>query len=342
MMRRDRCESREQDEMAHDHGHGGHAHGASGGGPGRLAPADAVRVTGRVTALSVLVATVLSALKLAATMATGSVAILASLADSALDLVASLATFFAVRYAAEPADREHRFGHGKAEAFAAIFQAGVVSVSALLLARQAAIRFLEPAPIAHGVWALAVMAASLLLTAGLIFAQTRAVRATGSVAVTGDRLHYASDFAANIAVIAGVVLAMAGFWRADAVVAAAVAVWLLWGAWGVAREALDQMMDRELPDADRERIRALALQDDRLLDIHDLRTRAAGPLIHIQFHADLDPALTLEAAHRIIVAAEQRILAVYPGADVLIHPDPHGRAEPHGAAHFSGEAVRDV
>jgi len=162
------------------------------------------------------------------------------------------------------------------------------------------------------------------------------LRATGSVAVTGDRLHYVSDFAANIAVIIGVVATLSGYMWADAMVAGVVAIWLLWGAWGVARHALDQMMDRELPDEDRARITALVLEDDRLIDVHQLRTRAAGPLIHIQFHLDLDPTMTLVDAHKVMVAVENRILAVYPGADILIHPDPEGRAEPHTPEHFRG------
>jgi cation diffusion facilitator family transporter len=319
--------------MPHDH-----AHHAAAGGPGRLEPAKARGITGRVTAISVAVAAVLAATKLAVVIVTGSMAILASLADSTLDLLASLVTFFAVRYAASPADAEHRYGHGKAEAFAALFQAGLVTLSAALLGREAVARLLEPRPIAHGGLAIGVMVLSIVVTAGLIWAQTRAVRATGSVAVSGDRMHYASDLAANVVVIAGVALAVVGLRWADPLAAGAIALWLLWGAWRVAKGGFDQMMDRELPDEDRARIRALVLEDPRLLDVHQLRTRASGPLAHIQFHVDLDPAMTLEAAHVVMVAAEQRILAVYPGADVIIHPDPRGRAEPHGAPHFRGEA----
>jgi cation diffusion facilitator family transporter len=333
-------------DHAHDHDHGsghGHAHGHGRGHgglgmPGKLSPADARRINARVTTLSVSVAAFLSAAKLAVVIASGSVAILASLADSALDLLASLGTFFAVRYAAEPADAKHRYGHGKAEAFAALFQAGVVTLSAALLGQEAVVRLLHPAPIEHGGLALGVMVVSIAVTAGLLWAQTRAVQATGSVAVHGDRLHYASDLASNVAVILGVLGALAGLVWADAAAAGGIALWLLWGAWGVARGAVDQMMDRELPESERDAIRQLALKDPRVLAVHQLRTRAAGPLVHIQFHVDIEPTLTLEAAHVIMVAAEERILAAYPGADVMIHPDPAGWVEPHGAAHFRSEA----
>jgi len=161
--------------MAHDQDHSEHGGGHEPSGPGRLAPSEAVKLTGRVTALSVAVAATLSAMKLGVAVTTGSIAILASLADSTLDLIASLATFFAVRYAAAPADREHRFGHGKAESFAAIFQAGIVSISASLLAYAAVLRFLNPTPITHGGWAIGVMTVSLVLTGGLIWAQTRTI-----------------------------------------------------------------------------------------------------------------------------------------------------------------------
>jgi ferrous-iron efflux pump FieF len=118
----------------------------------------------------------------------------------------------------------------------------------------------------------------------------------------------------------------------DAAAALVIAALLLWGAVGVFREASGQLMDRELPDEERAQIVALATEDPRLTDVHQLRTRASGPYVHIQMHADLDPQLTLEAAHAVIVAAEKRILAAFPAADIIIHADPRGRAEPHGGA----------
>lgn len=303
------------------------------GGPGRLPPKEALAHTARVTSLAIVVAGALALMKLVGFWMSGSVALLASLADSALDCTASLVTFFAVRYAATPADAEHRFGHGKAEAFAGLFQAGLITLSATLVARESIERFLDPQPILNGVWPLAVMGVSLALTGGLIWAQTRAVERTGSVAVAGDRAHYIADLAANLAVIAGVGLSLAGLGWADPLVGLGVAVWLLWGAWQVGQGALDQMMDRELDDDARERIRALAAADPRVISIHNMRTRAAGPIIHVQFHAELADDLSLRDAHDIMVAIERRILVEFPGADVLIHPDPVG-ALPHGNPHL--------
>ena len=301
--------------------------------PTGLSSVDSAVLTRRITMLSVATASVLVVIKAFAWQASGSTAVMASLADSALDLVASLATFAAVRYAVAPPDAEHRFGHGKAEAFASLIQAGLVFASAALIAREAVGDFLNPHPLRAEGWAVAVMAVSTALTFLLVTAQTRVLRKTSSVAVAGDRAHYLSDLGSNIIALIGVGASAAlGMNGLDAAAAVIVAALLLWGAVGVFREAAGQLMDHELPDDARARIVALVTADPRLTDVHQLRTRASGPYVHIQMHVDLDPDLTLEAAHEVIVAAEKRILDVYPAADILIHADPRGRAEPHGGA----------
>jgi cation diffusion facilitator family transporter len=298
-----------------------------------LTPAESSALTRRVTLLSVATATVLVTIKIAAWLASGSVALLASTADSALDLVASLVTFFAVRYAAAPPDAEHRFGHGKAEAFASLLQAGLVFASAALIAREAIGDLINPHPLKQEGWALAVMVASIVLTGVLITAQGRVLKQTSSVAVSGDRAHYATDLASNAIALVGIgVSAWLGLTGVDAAAALAIAGVLLWGAVSVFREASGQLMDHELPDEARARIVALLTQDRRLTDVHQLRTRASGPYVHMQMHVDLDPDLTLEAAHEVIVAAEKRVLDAFPSADIIIHADPRGRAEPHGGA----------
>lgn len=304
--------------------------------PGRIAPEDNARITNQAAVASVAVAALLIGLKGWAWIASGSVAMLATLADSVLDLAASLFTFFAVRYAAAPPDREHRFGHGKAESFAGLFQAGLVVVSATLILVEAVRRILAPEPIVRGEESIIVMFVSIALTAGLLAIQTRAIAQTGSVATAGDRAHYAADLSANALVIAGVAAgAFLGWSWADAVAGILVALWLANSALHIARDAADHLMDRELSDVSRARITELALDDPAIAGIHDLRTRASGPYVHIQFHADLDPGLTLDAAHRIVVACEERIRAEYPGADIIIHPDPIDSAEPHGHEYFA-------
>ena len=290
-------------------------------------------LTRRITTLSVATASVLTVLKALVWFASDSVSILASLADSGLDLLAALGTFFAVRYAAAPPDAEHRYGHGKAEAFASLVQAGLVFASAALIGQAAINHLLHPTPIAQSGWAIGVMAISTLLTAGLIAAQTQVLRKARSVAVTGDRAHYVADLASNVMALAAIAAAaLLGFNGFDALGGLAVALVLLWGAISVFRQASDELMDHELPDEARARIVALMTADPRLTDVHQLRTRASGPTIHIQMHADLDPTLSLEVAHAVVVAAERRVLESFPAADIIIHPDPRGRAEPHGGA----------
>ena len=275
-----------------------------------LSPTESAALTRRVTLLSVATAAVLVSIKIAAWMASGSVALLASTADSALDLVASLVTFFAVRYAAAPPDAEHRFGHGKAEAFASLVQAGLVFASAALIAREAIGDFVTPHPLKQEGWAMVVMVASIVLTGVLITAQGRVLKQTASVAVSGDRAHYATDLASNAIALVGIgASAWLGINGVDAAAALAIAGVLLWGAISVFREASGQLMDHELPGDARARIVGLVTEDARVTDVHQLRTRASGPYVHMQMHVDLDPDLTLEAAHQVIVAAENRVLA---------------------------------
>ncbi len=290
-------------------------------------------LTRYATTLSVGVAAILIVIKAVAWVQSGSVSMMASLADSSLDLVASLVTFFAVRYAAAPPDAEHRFGHGKAEAFASLIQGGLVFASAALIGQEALNRIAHPHPIQQEVWAMVVMVASIGLTMALIAAQSRVLRQTGSVAVSGDRAHYAADLASNAISLLGIA-AVALFHQPvlDAIAGLIVAAWLVWGAVGVFSQASVQLMDQELPDEQRASIIHLMTQDARIRGVHQLRTRASGPFIHMQMHADLDPSLSLVEAHNVMVAAENRVLEAFPAADILIHPDPSGQAEPHGGA----------
>ena len=280
--------------------------------------------------MSVLTALALTGVKTAVWLGSGSTSLLASAADSALDLVAALGAFWAVRYAVAPPDAEHRFGHGKAEAFASLLQAGLVIASAALIGREAVGRLSHPQPVRAELAGLLVMALAIAATAALITLQGWVVRRTRSVAVAGDRAHYAADLLSNLAAIVGLALArLTGDPRWDALAGGVVAVWLTWGAVGVFRTASREIMDRELADDEREHILELATSDARVLGVHQVRTRASGPFLHVQMHMDLDPDQSLVEAHVVIAAAERRITAAFPSADVMIHPDPHGHAEVH-------------
>lgn len=278
-----------------------------------------------VTRLSVGVAAALIALKAFALAVSGSVAIMASLADSVLDLVASLSAFYAVRWAARPADETHRFGHGKAEALSSLVQAGLVFASAVFIGWEAVRRIFDPAPVTGGVWGVAVILISVALTAFLVWRQGLALKRTASLAVSGDRAHYAADLAAHAVVLIGLV--SGAYLNAPGLDAAAgliVAVWLFWGATGLLREAADHLLDRAAPETERVAITTAVLADPRIGGVHRLRTRMSGSTVMIQMHADLDGGLSLTEAHAIVAEAEKRVLAAFPDADVLIHPDPRG------------------
>ncbi len=284
-----------------------------------------------VTRLSVGVAVVLIVLKAFALGASGSVSILASLADSSLDLLASLGVFFAVRWAAAPPDAEHRYGHGKGEALAALVQAGLVFASSVFVGWEAIQRIFDPRPVTSGLWGVAVILLSIAITGWLVWRQGQALKKSGSLAVKADRAHYAADLGANavvlIGVFSGAFLSAPGL---DAAAGLVVAVWLFWGAIGVLRQAAHHLLDRAAPDSDHVAITTAVLSDPRISGVHRLRTRHAGTALMIQMHVDMDPALTLQQAHDILEQAEARLLALWPQADVMIHPDPRGPALAEG------------
>jgi cation diffusion facilitator family transporter len=309
------------------------AHSDHGPLAGGLHAADAAALTTAATRLSVAMAVVLVGVKAYGWIVSGSVGMMASLGDSFLDLVAALTTFFAVRYAIEPPDAEHRFGHGKAEAFASLVQAGLVFASGALIGREAFVHILHPQPVGMELLGMAIMVGSTLAVGALVWVQTGVLAKTGSVAVHGDRAHYLADIVCNVSALIGLIGSLLFHQPIiDALAGLFVAGWLIWGAVGVFREAANQLMDKELGETERDMIKRLAKEDPRVLGVHQLRSRAAGPFIHLQMHMDLEPSLTLEQAHQVMVAAERRILTAFPAADVLIHPDPSGRAEPHGGA----------
>lgn len=319
--------------MGGHHHHHGPKHFEAG--PGRLAPDEALKSSGFATKFSVTIAAILVISKLIVWLMSDSVAILASLFDSGLDLAASMTAFVAVRLAARPADREHRFGHGKSEAFSSLLQSILVAVSSVFLFYEGVKRLMTPQPIEAGGWAMGVMFGSMVLTGLLVFVQTREIRKTGSIAVQGDRAHYIADFLTNFVVAVGVGLAyFAGWARIDAILAVLAAFWLLHSAYFILRGSLDQLLDRELPDIERKKIKAVVLEDKNILAISQLRTRCSGPLIHMQFHIDVAADLSLIDAHEILVACEKRLHAAYPAADVFIHLDPHGHDECHGSSFF--------
>jgi len=289
-----------------------------------------VRLRSRATYASVAVSAILILLKFGAWLATGSVAMLSSLVDSLLDLVASTVNLFAVRQALEPPDREHRFGHGKAEPLAALGQAAFLAGGALLLVFEAISRAVSPAPVQRVNLGIAVIIASMVFDGGLILYQRYVVARTKSLAIGADELHFRSDLVVNAGVLAALIIdRLINIPILDPLFGGAIGLWIIYGSIRLLRQSMTQLMDRELPGAERARIRAIAEAEPEVTAVHDLRTRAAGPTAFIQLHIEMDGAMDLLHAHAIADSVEAKLRAAYPNAEIIIHQDPAGLEEPH-------------
>jgi ferrous-iron efflux pump FieF len=277
----------------------------------------------RAAVASVSVSAFLVAIKAFAYFASHSVAMLASLADSALDLFTSSLNLFAIHHALTPADDEHRFGHGKAEPLAGLAQAAFITASALFLVIQAVNRILAPEPLDNSIPALLVMCVAIAFAIGLILYERKVVAKTGSVALEADKNHYLGDLATNVGVVLALILTVyVGWTLADPLIAIAVAGVMVWTAWGVGRTSMDQLMDHELPQEDRDEIARIVRGHGAVRSLHDLKTRKAGLSVFIQVHLELDPQMKLAEAHAISDEVERDLMAAFPGAEVIIHQDP--------------------
>jgi len=277
---------------------------------------------------SIAVGLFLAALKGWAAWRTGSTAMLGSLADSTLDVIASMATLVGVWVAAQPADESHRFGHGKAEALAAMFQVILIVFSGGAIAVRAAGQLLSGGAVEAAAEGMAVSGVAIAATLLLLAWQRHVIRRTGSLAIRTDSLHYRSDLLLNLAVIAALALEQyAGVAGADPVFGMAIAAWLLWGAWRASREAVDNLMDREWPEEKRQRFVERAARHPEISKLHDLRTRTSGNQDFAQFHVNLPARMTVFEAHQVIERVEQDLLAEFPGLELLIHIDPEGHVD---------------
>ena len=282
----------------------------------------------RAALASVGVALVLLVAKAWAAYQTGSTAMLGSLADTALDVIASLATLVGVRIAAIPADSDHRFGHGKAEALVALAQVVLITVSAIGIAIRAVDRLLNGAQ-THALGdGIAVSALAIALTFALLWYQRRVIAHTGSVAIKTDNVHYKSDLLLNGSVIVALLLEQAlHLTGADALFGIGIALWLLWGAYRASQEAIAQLMDQEWPEEERQQFLDAAAQYDELRGLHDLRTRKSGTLRFVQFHVWVPADWTVQDAHDRLDAVEEELQQRFPGTEILIHVDPEGQTD---------------
>ena len=300
----------------HTHGHG-HAHGD-----------ERASLTARAALASIGMALFLIVLKTWAAIHTSSMAMLGSLADSSLDLLASLVVLAGVRVAAQPADTNHRFGHGKAEALAALVQVILISLSALFIGYRSIERLISGARTQDAELGIGVSLVAIVFTLALITYQRHVVKRTGSVAISTDRLHYASDLMLNGSVIVALALdQFAGLTGADAVFGLLIALWLLYGAWTSSSHALDQLMDREWPEELRQRFLEAAMEYPELAGLHDLRTRTSGTHHFAQFHVWVPGDWTISEAHDRLDRVEEELQKRFPATEILMHVDPEGHTD---------------
>ena len=289
---------------------------------------DRSSLTTRAAFASIAMAILLIGLKTWAALQTSSMAMLGSLADSTLDLVASLVVLLGVRVAAQPADREHRFGHGKAEALAALMQVIIITISAIFIGFRSVERLLVGAETSDAELGIGVSLVAIALTFALVAYQRRVVQSTGSVAIATDRLHYASDLMLNASVIVALAVDQyAGIVGADAVFGLLIALWLVWGAWKSSSHALNQLMDREWPDEKRETFLAATREFPELGGLHDLRTRTSGTHDFVQFHVWVPADWTVREAHDRLDRVEEELQERFPNTEILIHVDPEGQID---------------
>ncbi|MBA3669742.1 MAG: cation diffusion facilitator family transporter [Sphingomonas sp.] len=290
--------------------------------------AAAGRFATRAAIASVGLALALLAAKSWAAWTTGSTAMLGSLADTALDVVASLTTLAGVRIAAQPADREHRFGHGKAEALVALAQVVLIAVSSVGIAWRAVDRLLSGQQTSAMELGIGVSVAAMAGTMALLWYQKRIIAKTDSIAIRTDNLHYRSDLALNGAVILALVLDQSlHISGADAFFGLGIAAWLLLSAYRGSIAAIDQLMDREWPDDERDAFLAASEEYPELKGLHDLRTRRSGMLRFVQFHVWVPGDWTVQDAHDRLDEVEEKLQNRFPGTEILIHLDPEGQTD---------------
>ncbi len=284
------------------------------------------RLRQAASSASLTVAFVLVAVKFWAWLATDSMSLLTSATDAVVDLIASLVTFGGVTFAGRPADSDHRYGHGKAEAVAALVQGFLLAAAGIWLGVGSVRHLINPEPLSAlslGLW---IIAGSTFAASALVLVQTYVVKRTGSAAIAADRAHYVTDVGVNLAVLIALALERFMGWnRADAIGALGISCYMLWNARGIAMHSLIQLLDRELDEADRDRIRMAILNCHGVRGVHDLRTRHGGDRVFVEFHLEVDGRISVDEGHEIGDLTEKAVALLFqPSADVTAHLEPAG------------------
>lgn len=277
----------------------------------------------KATFASIFTAIALIVLKFMTFVLTGSMAMLSTLLDSIQDSMTSFINFIAVKHATEPADKEHRFGHGKAQALGGAAQGIIIAIASFLLICESVSRLFNPKVITDIGLGIAITGIAIIATFFLVRFQKYVIKKTNSLSIKADMLHYEGDILMNVGVIVSMVLSYYLKWTfIDSLFGIAVGLYLLHVVYTILKESVGMLMDTEMPGFVRDEIKKIALSHKDVYEIYDLKTRQSGEDIFIQFCIRLDQELTLKRAHDITDELERQIRKVIPDSAVIIHPEP--------------------
>jgi cation diffusion facilitator family transporter len=280
---------------------------------------------------SIVVALGVMALKYWAFLVTGSVALYSDALESIVNLVAAVAALLAINVSARPADRNHPFGHHKAEYLSAVLEGSLIIVAALLILREAYDAFVTPRAIDDFGLGMAISGVATVLNGGWSALLIRRGRALRSPALVADGWHLLTDVMTSVGVIAGLVLAaVTGLKALDPTLAVAVACYILWSGSKIVLSSISGLLDEAADAAIQTRIRdAIRRSGDGALEAHDVRTRQAGRAIFIEFHLVVPGTMTVNEAHAICDRLEDALEAEIEGSEVVIHVEPEYKAKDH-------------
>lgn len=277
---------------------------------------------------SILVSAILFIIKLIAVIYSGSLAVLSSLIDSASDIFASFITFWAIKYSNKPLNKKHRYGYGKAESASALIQSAFIAGSGAFVLYDGFERFINPIPLKQTVLGLQLMILSLIITIILICYQKYVIIKTKSIAIIADSLHYKVDLLTNMLII--ISLFLLDYYHLawiDILTASLISIYLIWNAYRIATNALNDITDQEIDSKIKNHIIKIINKTKNINGFHDFRSRTSGNRIFIEFHLELNGNLSLYAAHQISKSIEEEIISIYPNAQIIIHQDPYGIKE---------------
>jgi cation diffusion facilitator family transporter len=283
-----------------------------------------------VAKTSVFAAFALVSMKVVVGLMTGSLGILAEAAHSALDMVAAGVTWFAVHASAKPADREHRYGHGKVENLSALFETVLLLITCVWIGHEAIKRIMSgKVDVEVTFWSFAVMGISIIVDISRSRMLYRAAKKYNSQALEADALHFSTDIWSSAVVILGLLcVALSGFvpngdWLhyADAVAALVVGLIVIQISWKLGMRTVAALLDAA-PEGMEEKVIAAAEKVPGVFNCHHVRVRSSGPQVFVDLHVLVDGSLSLHEAHDLTEAIEKAVEAVCPDADVTVHPEP--------------------